>query len=795
LKWLLRFAPIALAVVFLTGCSGTASRIGDGTGASIYNAEGWEHSYKAGYTDSKGHYAGGSEMLQLAGHKGKLYAANSYWMDPRNIWYGGTDESTAWAQILRLDKPGGKWEVDLEQGPHHLRPEIIKSVTFTTDGDGNKLKEPVNLLVASSYRWRQGVFDITVFVRDDETGQWERITLVKGTGVAGENNSVRAIGMHRDKVTGVDRIFLPVGVLGMYSGVYDPTVPGKIRWDSKSESGPVDTRPLAVIEANGSLLFTSGAYIYERTDGPSPSYSVILDGAEITGEKVQSAVGGVRGLTAIPNPKGPGDSLLFVWSASSQTPGCIYRLDPDGKGGYARTEEVCLRELISEYLSGNPVYYVGAAFNDMLPVVDPDTGDTVYLIGINAWIGGVDFPIWTGKPIGGFYAGAMYAIRDKNGNYWLNEVNGPHDGIKPPLVAVRAYSRSPFKNEEQKAVYFAGFVGDYGPSPNTSWVFRSTTANALRKDAPRPKKLSPELKKAQLAQMQKAYYFHHAVEPEFTVQIPGDFVKGNLTGRNVFNAARAFNSLSVSVSKLDDGADLSQAAESLVDALKEIGKGPVTLEQETKTELEDGTPAVEVLIKWRTRSNLSQTTQAQIVHKDGYVVTIGTHTEQGQLPNRDFFKTLSFGSKPLDVKAVTFKPYQYEHKEEPVFSMTIPGDFKQQPKQGGNVFYARAANSTLSVSVGKLGEDADLNQAAEGYRVALENVGSGKTDLVELGLSKLPDGTPISEFVIKWETKQKVKLTTQGMTAFVKGYSISIGTHTWQGDLPSREIHRSIKFE
>ena len=301
-------------------------------------APGWEHSYKAGYTDSKGIYAGGSEILLLAGHQGKLYAACSYWMDPRNIWYGGKDASTAWGQILRLDKPGGRWEVDLEMGPHHLRPEIVKSVTFETDDKGNKLEKPISLLVASSYCWTPGGMAISVFVRDDQTGQWEKTTLVPSTGEAGENNSVRAINVHRDAVTGIDRIFLTVGILGIYSGVYDPRLPGKIRWDNQSESGPVETRPLAVIEANGSLLFSTGSFIYKRNDGPSPTYSVVLDASEINTESVQSAVGGVRGLTAIPNPNGQGESLLFVWSASGKTRGCIYRLDPDGKGGYTRTE-------------------------------------------------------------------------------------------------------------------------------------------------------------------------------------------------------------------------------------------------------------------------------------------------------------------------------------------------------------------------------------------------------------------------------------------------------------------------
>ena len=602
----------------------------------------WEHSYQAGYTDSNGLYAGGSEILQLAGHKGRLYAACSYWMDPRNIWYGGKDPSTAWGQILRLDKPGGRWEVDLEMGPHHLRPEIVKSVTFETDGKGNKLDKPVSLLIASSYCWRRGAMDISVFVRDDQTGQWEKTTLVSATGVAGENNSVRAIGVHRDRVTGVDRVFLPGGVLGIYSGVYDPQVPGRIRWDRKSESGPVETRPLAVIEANGSLLFSAGAFIYARNDGPSPTYSVLLDASEINTERVQSAVGGVRGLTAIRNPQGPGESLLFVWSASDQTRGCIYRLDPDGRGGYTRAEEACLDTLISDYFGGNPVHYVGAAFNDMLPVMDPATRETVYLIGINAVIGGNQFPLWMGKASGGFYAGAMYAVRDRNGKYWLNEVDGPHDGIKPPLVAVRAYTLSPFQRDGQEAVYFGGFVGDYGPSPNTAWVFGTPVANAVRKDAPRPVKLSQKQIDSQLAEMQGPYSFKHLEEPAFTVQIPGQFIQGTPSRRNVFNATKAFNSLSISIAKLGESADLSQAADSYIADLKQIGKGAVELGKETKTKLPDGTPAVEVLAKWVTKGNLSQTTQALIVHRAGHTITIGTHTEQGRLPDKGFFYTLNF---------------------------------------------------------------------------------------------------------------------------------------------------------
>ena len=44
-------------------------------------AERWVQSYDAGYTDANGVWAGGSEMMHLASHKGKLYASNGYWVD------------------------------------------------------------------------------------------------------------------------------------------------------------------------------------------------------------------------------------------------------------------------------------------------------------------------------------------------------------------------------------------------------------------------------------------------------------------------------------------------------------------------------------------------------------------------------------------------------------------------------------------------------------------------------------------------------------------------------------------
>ena len=74
----------------------------------------WSLSYDAGYRDENGAYAGGSEIMHIVSHRGKLYAANGYWMDAH--WVIPPDAEKQSAQVLRLDSSGGTWQVDLEMG-------------------------------------------------------------------------------------------------------------------------------------------------------------------------------------------------------------------------------------------------------------------------------------------------------------------------------------------------------------------------------------------------------------------------------------------------------------------------------------------------------------------------------------------------------------------------------------------------------------------------------------------------------------------------------------------------------
>ena len=443
---------------------------------------GWEHSYKTGVTDRNGRYMGGSTIVHIVGHKGKLFAGNSYWHDSRNIWYGGKDRSTGWAQVLRLDKPGGKWEVDLELGPQHLRVEALKSLTFTTDGEGRQLRKPVNLLAAAEYNPGPHRVDIDFFSRNDQTGRWEKSTVHSGPRPENLNDrSCRAMRVYRDKVTGVDRVFLSVGKLGLISGVHDPRVAGKVRWDPEPESGPVETRVLAIIEANGSLLFTAGRKIYRRNDGAEPTYTLVHDVSDLHPDHVSQPIGGIRGLSPIPSSDGRGQSLLFALAEGTRARGGIYRLDPTPDGRFKRTREVYIDTLMSRYLKGNPVYFILAAYNDIYPVVDPLTGETVHLIGFESWIGGNRFHMWGFDPKknGGFYAGGMYAIRDSKGNYRLREINGPARPSKPPLVATCVFAVSPFGEDHGGAIYFGGHDGNHRESTNHAWIFRTSLRNAL----------------------------------------------------------------------------------------------------------------------------------------------------------------------------------------------------------------------------------------------------------------------------------------------------------------------------
>ena len=218
----------------------------------------FQRSLQSGVRDANGNLITGTEVDFLAPHQGRLYASNCLWLE--------TDPSVPKAcQIFVLDSPKGQWRVERQFATGSLRCSVLKEITFATDGRGQAIA-PVSLLLTAP-DVRSG--PVEVFCRDDATGEWSASVL----GTATRATNTRSLGLHRDKVTGIDRIFAGNRPLGVVSGVYDPAAPGRIRWDKSAEvEAPAGERVMGFCDCNGILYCATSRHIYQRTDGAAPAW-------------------------------------------------------------------------------------------------------------------------------------------------------------------------------------------------------------------------------------------------------------------------------------------------------------------------------------------------------------------------------------------------------------------------------------------------------------------------------------------------------------------------------------------
>tara|TARA_B100000965_G_scaffold226940_1_gene189980 strand:+ start:2604 stop:4103 length:1500 start_codon:yes stop_codon:yes gene_type:complete len=430
----------------------------------IINAQVWEKSFTAGNFDNDNNFMGGSEVLQLVSHKNKLFASISYWQDESNIWYGGDNPNIGWSQIISLNNPNEDWSVDLDLDSYYLRPEILKQVVFTKDMYGNNLSTPDTLLITAAYssNFVFGPVTASAFVRNDQNDSWNETTIFEGSLPAGESYSIRDMQIYTDQVTGQEMLFTSVGTNGIFIGKYDPNSQSKIQWSSIPEYDLIDIRPLGIVVANNSLYFSSGNKIYNRIDGLNPDYTIAHDFSDLS-SSINSAVGGIRGLTVINN--GDSDSMLLMWCPNSQSKGAIFRLDPNSDGSYNRIYETKLSLLVEDYLQGASVNYLLGAYNDFLRIFNPIDNEYYHIVGFESTIQGGNYPSWNG-----YYSGALYAIRNSNAEYILEEVNESISLNDSELVATRCYVDSPFNNEN--AIYFGGFDPNGFLSTNKAWIYK-----------------------------------------------------------------------------------------------------------------------------------------------------------------------------------------------------------------------------------------------------------------------------------------------------------------------------------
>lgn len=415
-----------------------------------------------GTKDRDGKLMTGTECNYLVAHGGRLYAAVSVWNhDPAAPNPG--------PGVLVKRSAASPWEVDVQFHPRNVRVPVLASLTFTTDAAGKPLDPPVNLLMSGSGSFEHpGQF--TAQVRDDAKETWMASIIAPSQGV--RSFELRQLFVHRDRVTGVDRVIAALTGGSVFSGAYDAAATGRIRWNHEPELTDRQGRIMSAGEANGDAYLAvditpdapKNGGLFRRVDGPHPRWEWIGE----WGERVQHpGVAWIRGLTAIPDPANPGKELLLC---SREVDGVIEVIDP--QRNHAARVEFDLRKHFGSLVNARPGQRMTTifAYNEMTPATHPATGERVHLIS-----GGV-MPDLRGDDARS--KGAWCLIRHADGRYASMRVFDRaviptgHGGLR----CVRTICPSPFPEEKDRVLYFGGFDGgDLGTGMkhrDTAWIYR-----------------------------------------------------------------------------------------------------------------------------------------------------------------------------------------------------------------------------------------------------------------------------------------------------------------------------------
>ena len=365
-----------LAIATALACA--AAYVGGGVvadaanGASTVPPIAWARSLPVDSANRGISQIGGTEVRALAAMDGTLYAAIGYWRDTRQ-----SDPGLPGPQVLALDLPTAAWRVDgqfddrMGGGMHrYMAIGALQAVQFHSDRNGQALSPPRSVLLASMWD-RQG--SLKVFSKNGREARWTHTDLAAS---APADSQIRSFGFHRDAATGIERAFAGTNPNGIVSGAYDASGSGGIWWDSASEPGlPTLVRAQRVMsfaECNGKLYATVGWDIYERQDGPSPSWRKVYafgDNLPFNGS------GGLRGLTAIDDRAGQGQELLVVAEGEE---GQILRINP--REGFRAVTELNVNDALTK-IWGTQVIAGIIAYNDMTPYPDPSNSCPSLLIG------------------------------------------------------------------------------------------------------------------------------------------------------------------------------------------------------------------------------------------------------------------------------------------------------------------------------------------------------------------------------------------------------------------------------
>jgi len=436
--------------------------------------------YTAGGTDTNGNFLGGTEFMSLVPHKDKLYAGLSYWNEA---------QPHPGAQVLVKDSAASPWRQEKAFGTNFVRVECLRSLTLTTDKDGEPLNPHVNLLLAGVSEGSGNVAgsNAFVFVRNDVTGDW---TLTSPGSAETSHATARFLFDHQDRETGIHHVFCGFGESKLVRGGYD-TNSGLIVWNSATPELIGSERILSGGNCNGYAYVCVGSDgnpnndiggVFWREDGSNAVWHLIVEFPDHPIVPFED----VRGFTAVPHPKGfDYDVALVTLNSHSK----VIRLDPiggDPRNGHVITEELNIETFLGDqWDNGTPISdNIITAYNDMPALPDPATGELVHFLGLYI----KEHPAGTNTVE---YNNTYYLIRRLDATYDWGRVADPADPIPDPFLrSCRAACLSPFPGETNRVLYLGGFDGaTFNSWHNTAWAYRAELPDeraSIRLDAATP---------------------------------------------------------------------------------------------------------------------------------------------------------------------------------------------------------------------------------------------------------------------------------------------------------------------
>jgi hypothetical protein len=419
--------------------------------------------------DSNGMSLAGTECNNIVIHKGKVWAAISYWKV--------TPPQVLETKIIIKHSATSAWQVEHSFGNEYTRIGMLKSVSFTTDYAGNTLPQPVPVLIAGIGQWQfQNFTDVRIASRNDSANTWHVSILSHDPwrpDSSNDANEIRTIFDHFDSITGVHYVFAGGNSGAVFRGAYDPSRPGLIAWDTIPELYDLWGRTQCAAEANGVLYLgivvqpenplASRGPLYKRIDGYNPHWELVRIPAWLNSNDttLTTRMAGMRGITSVRYPGGNGEFLLCFQTE----PPIMEKIEP--LNAYQVYTELNVKTYFQNQWGGNVGAYIVVGYNDMTPAKHPVTGQNALLMG--TWI---KHPDGETTDMG---KSSWYLIRDSLGNYTHCRIFATNDPLYPRpygLRGTRAICPSPFTGEIGNIFYCGGFDQTGGQFGNYTWLYK-----------------------------------------------------------------------------------------------------------------------------------------------------------------------------------------------------------------------------------------------------------------------------------------------------------------------------------